>query len=363
MTSSSSFDPPQDDALQLASSPRTDELALDEPDDDDEADDDEALGLTQASDPAPAPLTLTVQASLAAEQRRLDVFLTAHTTLTRSQLRREVDEGRVLVNGALVKAGHKLRPGDLVRWSPCPPKPLALIPEAIPLDLLYQDEHLAVVNKPAGMVVHPSAGHDRGTLVHALLHHFKTLAPGSQAERPGIVHRIDKDTSGSLVITRTHEAHLHLSRLFATHTLTRRYHALVLDHGLADAGEFDTLHGRCPQDRMRFSGRVPRGKRALTRYRVLERFDQGVCLVECTLQTGRTHQIRMHFYEAGCPLLADALYGGRKSAHSALIDRQALHAHTLAFEHLDGRLIHTCAPYPQDFAQALERLRQGKRWR
>ena len=151
--------------------------------------------------------------------------------------------------------------------------------------------------------------------------------------------------------------------LFVSHDLVRRYHALVLDHGIADEGTFSTLHGRAPRDRFRFSSKVTKGKTAVTHYKTLERFTQGIALVECTLETGRTHQIRVHFFDANCALLGDPLYGGQKSANTKLIDRQALHAHTLDFKHLDGTLIQSHAPYPEDFAHALEALRAGKRWR
>lgn len=311
------------------------------------------------------PFEYEVEAEDPALDLRLDVFLAEHTeaTITRSQIKRCIDDGQVSVNGKTHKAGYRLRLGDLVRFDYAPPALINLTPQDIPLELLFEDEHLAIVNKPAGMVVHPSNGHPDHTLVNALLHRYAQLSPTDEPTRPGIVHRIDKDTSGSIVITRTKEAHLHLSKLFFEHDLDRRYHALVLDQGLEDQGSFDTLHGRDPKERMRFSTKVTRGKRAITHYRVLERFSQGIALVECTLQTGRTHQIRAHFYDAGCPLIGDQLYGGRSSANTKLIGRQALHARQLAFKHLDGSDVDTIAPYPADFANALDALDKGKRWR
>ena len=298
--------------------------------------------------------------------QRLDVFLTEQDEppLTRSQIKRCLDAGEVLVNDApATKAGYKLRAGDQITWDHAPPQPPDLIAQNLPLTFLHHDEHLAIVDKPAGMVVHPSFGHPNGTLVNALLYHLQALSSLNTPTRPGIVHRIDKDTSGALAITCTDEAHRHLAEKFRTHSIERTYHALVLDHGLPDHGTFDTLHGRDPRNRFRFTGNVERGKRAVTHYTVLERFDQGIALVECRLETGRTHQIRMHFFDAQCPLLGDQLYGGPATQNNRLIDRQALHAYTLGFTHLDGEELLTRAPYPEDFANALEALREGKKWR
>ena len=301
------------------------------------------------------------------EGLRLDLFLAEldEPPLTRSQVKRSLDAGEVSVNGERLKAGYRVRVGDEVRWEYKPPQAPNLKPQAIPLKFLYHDQDVAIVDKPAGLVVHPSRGHPDGTLVNALLHHLPSLSSGFQDEplRPGIVHRIDKDTSGALAITRTDRAQRHLAELFRAHEVERAYHALVLDQGLGDEGSFETLHGRDPRNRLRFSGEVARGKRAVTHYRALERFDQGCALVECRLETGRTHQIRMHFFEANCPLLGDTLYGGAATRDNRLIKRQALHAHTLGFEHLDGTPVHVTAPYPEDFAAALEALRAGKRWR
>ncbi len=297
---------------------------------------------------------------------RLDVFLTEQDDppLTRSQIKRCLGDGEVLINGqATTKAGYRLRQGDEIIWTHAPPQPPDLVAQNIPLTFLYHDEHLAIVDKPAGMVVHPSYGHPNGTLVNALLYHLNALSSLNTPARPGIVHRIDKDTSGALAITCTDEAHRHLAEKFRTHSIERTYHALVLDQGLDDSGTFSTLHGRDPRNRFRFTGEVEKGKHAITHYTVLERFHQGVALVECKLETGRTHQIRMHFFDANCPLLGDQLYGGPATQNNRIIDRQALHAYTLGFTHLDGTEILTEAPYPEDFAFALDALRQGKQWR
>ncbi|MFU8806909.1 MAG: RluA family pseudouridine synthase [Bradymonadaceae bacterium] len=299
------------------------------------------------------------------EGTRLDVFLAEQDDppLTRSQVRRALDRGEITVNSERVKAGYKLRGDDVIRWDYAPPPGPRAVPQDIPLTFLYEDEFLAVVDKPAGMVVHPSPGHPDGTLVNAILHHFERIATVGDELRPGIVHRLDKDTSGALVVTKTDPVHHHLAEQFREHTIDRVYHALVHGPGLAERGTFDTLHGRAPNHRIRFSGKVDKGRRAVTHFEVLERFDQGVCLVQCKLETGRTHQIRMHFFEANAPLLGDELYGGKVTSSTPLIARQALHAVLLGFEHLDGRRITCEAPYPADFAGALEALRAGKSWR
>jgi 23S rRNA pseudouridine1911/1915/1917 synthase len=298
--------------------------------------------------------------------QRLDVFLADQEDppLSRSQIKRCIDAGEVVVGQTAVKAGYVLRPGDIITWRHTSPAPLDLVAQDIPLTFLHLDEHVAIVDKPAGMVVHPAPGHPNGTLVNALLHHLAgALSPVGDAIRPGIVHRIDKDTSGALVISRTEAAHKHLLALFHNHDIERVYHALMPDRGLKDSGTFDTLHGRDPHDRVKFSSRVREGKRAVTHYTVLERFPQGAALVACQLETGRTHQLRVHFADHNCPLLSDPLYGDRATRSSPLIARHALHALTLGFRGLDGQMIRVQAPYPADFAAAVEALRAGKNWR
>lgn len=298
---------------------------------------------------------------------RLDIFLRDRDEPdeTRSQVKKRIDRGEVAVNGETApKAGVRLRAGDRVQWDFEPPREPELEAQEIPLDFLYEDEHLAVVEKPAGMVVHPAPGHPDGTLVNALLHHLDDLSGVGGELRPGIVHRIDKETSGALVVSKTDDAHHALQEQFRDHSIDRRYHAIVFGPGLDDSGTFDTYHGRAPGDRRRYSGDVDRGRRAVTHYRVLERHDSGTCLVECRLETGRTHQIRMHFYEANAPLLADSLYAGRSTSNAGVIDRQALHARSLAFDHPEsGERVAFESEYPDDFREALEQLRAGRDWR
>ncbi len=293
---------------------------------------------------------------------RLDVYLADQEDppISRSQVKRRVDAGEILVNGSVAKAGTWLRDGDEIEWTFAPAPQLSAEPEAIDLDILFEDPHVAIINKPAGMVVHPAIGHPSGTLVNAIMHHFTRLAATDNELRPGIVHRIDKDTSGAIAVTKSSAAHRHLSELFAKHDIDRTYHALVVGGGLPDEGTIDTLHGRHPKDRLRFTGSVHDGRRAVTHFTVLERFEKQAALVECRLETGRTHQIRMHFAERNAPLLADSVYAPKAVAQTKLIKRQALHAVTLGFLQLDGTRVLAEAPYPEDFARALAALRAGR---
>jgi 23S rRNA pseudouridine1911/1915/1917 synthase len=297
---------------------------------------------------------------------RLDRFLAAQGwPHSRAQIQRRIEAGEVSVNGRPARPAQKLRAGDRVRWRPPPPEPpQGLSPEAIPLAVLYEDAHLVVIDKPAGLVVHPAAGHPTGTLVHALLHHCPDLAGIGGERRPGIVHRLDKDTSGVLVVAKDEPTLRGLQALFAAHDLERRYQAIVAPAPSPSAGEWRTLHARHPRDRKRFSSKVTRGKPAVTRYRTLERLARGAAaLVEATLATGRTHQIRVHFRDHGYPVLGDPVYGRRPSDARVAevarsLGRQALHAGHLGFRHpITGHLLALDAPPPRDFADALAQLR------
>lgn len=283
--------------------------------------------------------------------------------LSRNQVRRSLDRGEIRVNGDVFKAGYSLREGDQIQWTWQPPVAIDLVAQDIPLDLLYEDEFVAIVNKPAGMVVHPAPGHPSGTLVNAIMHHFDDLPVIGNARRPGIVHRLDKDTSGALAVTKSDIGHQHLANLFKTHDIDRTYHAIAFGPGLPQQGTFSTLHGRDPNHRKRYTARVTHGRQAITHFNVLERFRDGACLVECRLETGRTHQIRMHLAEANAPILADPIYGGKAAQSAQIIDRLALHARTLGFLGADGTKVFCQAPYPLDFANALNDLRAGKSWR
>lgn len=304
----------------------------------------------------------------AGEGERLDRFLVAHfPEHSRSHLAEWIREGRVAVSGGAVKPGLALRAGWCVFVEPPDPPVADLVAEDLPLAVLSLDDALVVVDKPPGMVVHPGAGHARGTLVNGLIGRIGSLSPLGLPFRPGIVHRLDRDTSGVMVVARTEAAHLHLARQFAEHTVDRRYHALVWDHRLPDAGTISTLYGRHPTDRLRFSGRVRAGKAAVTHFRVLERLPP-FALVECRLDTGRTHQIRVHLSEAGCPLVGDETYGGRRRIDrpEALrrlgpelgLLRQFLHALRLGFVHptTGARLLFE-SPLPDDLMAVLTLLR------
>ncbi len=297
---------------------------------------------------------------------RLDQFLAGQKLpFSRSQLKRRIDDGEVTVNGEPAKPSRKLRAGDRIAFAPPPPAPVDLVAEPIPLSVLYEDSHLIVVDKPAGMVVHPAAGNPRGTLVNALLAHCTDLAGIGGELRPGIVHRLDKDTSGVLVATKDDATHAALAALFKKKDLLRLYDAVVAPPPRAPAGTIRTLYGRHPVQRKRFTGKLASGKPAITHYRVVERFGDRAALLECRLETGRTHQIRVHMTESGHPVLGDRTYGRspRDPWLRGLADRlgrQALHARVLRFRHpITGETIDASAPMPADMRALVEALRAG----
>jgi 23S rRNA pseudouridine1911/1915/1917 synthase len=268
----------------------------------------------------------------------------------------------VRVNGEACKPSRKLRAGDHVDVDPQPMRPDATAaPQDIPIGVLFEDDHLVVVDKPAGLCVHPSPGHRDGTLVNALLHRVGTLAGVGGRLRPGIVHRLDKDTSGVMVATKDDATHQGLSDQFRAHTVERRYVALVRG-AIASRGTHRTLYGRDPRHRLRFSARVRSGKPAVTHWRVLERL-RGAALVEARIETGRTHQVRVHLADLGHPVIGDRLYGGltgdeRIQAAARELGRQALHAATLSFVHpVTGARLAFASPLPDDVRRAVERLR------
>jgi 23S rRNA pseudouridine1911/1915/1917 synthase len=300
---------------------------------------------------------------------RLDLYLAKlRPELTRSRLKGMIEQGSVLLNGGATKPARKLRPGDVLDLTPEAVRPSRAVAERLPVSVLYEDADLIVVDKPAGMVVHPAGPLVSGTLVNALLDHCPDLQPIGGELRPGIVHRLDKDTSGALVVAKNEAALVGLQAQFKARTVEKRYLALV--HGVPpDEGSFDTLYGRHPRDRVRFTTRLraaPGVRRARLRFRVVQRF-AGVALVEVELLTGRTHQIRVQFADAGHPVLADAVYGGaRREARQVgspaalaadAIGRQALHAQLLAFNHPQtGKALRFEAKVPKDFGRALELL-------
>ncbi len=300
------------------------------------------------------------------EPIRLDQAVGALEGLTRSAAQRLIEEGLVTVDGAPQKASLKLKGGETVSVTVPPPEPARPAAETIPLEILYEDGDLVVVNKPAGMVVHPGAGNPGGTLVNALLGHCADLSGVGGELRPGIVHRIDKDTSGVLVVAKNDRAHRELSRQFKAHTIKRIYLALVFGSPKADKGRIESEIGRHPIDRKRMSGTARRGKRAVTHWQVAGRYP-GVTLLRLRLETGRTHQIRVHLSEAGHPLAGDAVYGGsgrlaaiRDQKLKALIrelGRQALHAKTLGFIHpTSGEYLEFDTELPPDMGRIIEYL-------
>ena len=292
--------------------------------------------------------------------------------LSRNRLQKLIDAGRVLVNGRAGKPSHKLKTGDRVVLSVPPRRATRLVAEARPLVIVHEDAHLLVLDKPAGEVVHPGAGVQGGTIVHALLHHAPAIATVGGEGRPGIVHRLDRDTSGLLVVAKTEEAYLALVEALRARTVKRVYLAIAWGDPGPSSGTIELPIGRDPKDRKRMAVvRGPAGKPARTHWRVRERFGLA-CLLECRLETGRTHQIRVHLQAIRHPVVGDPVYGGRvkkqlslRQSERSLADallrllrRQALHAAELEFVHpVTGEELRFRSEPPPDLQEALERLR------
>lgn len=290
---------------------------------------------------------------------RLDQALAALAGLSRSQARRWIDEGRVRVNDARVAASHRVQPGDLLEADVPDPRPSPLAPEATPLVVLYEDDDVVVIDKPAGMVVHPAPGHESGTLVNALLHHCADLAGVGGVLRPGIVHRLDRGTSGVLVAAKNDEAHRALAAQFHDHSVLRSYRALVRGVPGEDEGRVEKPIGRHPRDRKRMSVVTRRGRAAVTRWRMLRRYPHSDrSWLEVLPETGRTHQIRVHLASVGLPIVADPVYGRRGSTPvERELNRPALHAQLLGFTHpRTGARLRFEAPPPPDLQALLEKL-------
>jgi 23S rRNA pseudouridine1911/1915/1917 synthase len=305
--------------------------------------------------------TFMSQISLQADEtymdERLDKFLSAMLPdQSRSYLQKIIKDGNVLVNGEPKKSSYRLEDGDEVTADLPELKSPDIEPENIPLDILYEDDSILMVNKPKGMVVHPSAGHYTGTLVNAVLWHCQGQLSGiNGVSRPGIVHRIDKDTTGVLVVCKNDAAHNAVAAQLKEHSITRKYRAIV--HGVIkeDEGTVDAPIGRHPTERKKMASGVKNGKRAVTHYRVLERF-QGYTYVECQLETGRTHQIRVHMASIHHPLLGDTVYGPAKDSHH--LEGQTLHAMVLGLIHpVTGEYLEVEAPLPEYFENLLKKFR------
>lgn len=290
--------------------------------------------------------------------KRLDSFLAEKNTAnyTRSFIGKMIEENLVLYNGKPSKASTKIKTGDRIELFEKEPEPLAVKGEEIPLEIVYEDDDLMVINKPRGMVVHPAPGHTSGTLVNAVLSHAgESLSSINGVLRPGIVHRIDKDTSGLILVCKNDFSHKALAKQLEEHSITRRYHAICSGRLKEEQGTVSAPIGRDEKNRKQQAINYKHGKDAITHYRLLENL-QNASLLECRLETGRTHQIRVHMKSIGHPLLGDPLYGPKKNLYA--IKGQALHAMVLGFVHpRSGEYMEFSADYPEDFQKLLNKLR------
>ncbi|MBN2539157.1 MAG: RluA family pseudouridine synthase [Deltaproteobacteria bacterium] len=304
---------------------------------------------------------------------RIDIFLSRKDVfVTRSQVKRAVEKGQVLVTGIEVKPGYRLKNGDMIRVHTKEPEELDLAPEEIPLNIIYEDAHILVVNKPHGMVVHPAAGNRSGTLVNALLFHCGDLSGIGGVKRPGIVHRLDKNTSGLMVVAKSDKAHIGLAEQFKAHLVKKIYRVLVHGNMKGEEGTIDLSIGRHPVDRKKMSTSSRRGKESLTHWSVEERYHV-VTLLSVRIETGRTHQIRVHLNAIGHPVVGDAVYGNSKRTIEMIrntiqqvvlkkIRRQALHSSELCFSHpVTGNHMEFSSPLPDDMAQVCAELRASVR--
>lgn len=300
------------------------------------------------------------------QPKRLDLFLVnREREISRSALQRLIELGRIRINDQVVKASHKIKPGDRITMDVPKPEPLSIMGEAIPLEVLFEDESLLVLNKPPGIVVHPAPGNWTGTLVNALLHHFQTsggtISTIGGKERPGLVHRLDKETSGVMVITKTDTVHRALAAQFKHHTITRVYEALVWGVPKKGRGLIELAIGRDIKDRKKFSPRTTSPKESVTEYVVERRYGKAAAHVLLYPRTGRTHQLRVHLASLGHPILGDHTYGGRKvcTIDEVEIPRVMLHARTLAFTHpTTGKVADFTRVMPSDMERVMHALHQ-----
>lgn len=290
------------------------------------------------------------------EDQRIDRYLTEMLPeQSRSFFQKLIRDGFVMVNHIIVKVNYRLKTGDVLEIDIPDAVPTEIVPENIPLDILYEDEDLLIVNKPKGMVVHPAVGHSTGTLVNAIMYHCQGNLSGINGEiRPGIVHRIDKDTTGSLIICKNDEAHRNIAEQIKEHSVTRRYVGVVAGTFSEESGTVEGAIGRHPNDRKRMTINEKNGKPAVTHYRVLQTL-KGASFMEFELETGRTHQIRVHMASISHPLLGDTVYGNSKNPYK--LQGQALHARTIGFIHpTTGEYIEVSAPIPEYMTELVRKL-------
>lgn len=291
------------------------------------------------------------------EGERIDKCISNYLeSLSRSYIQKIIKDGKAYVNDAVVKANYKVKVDDKVQFEIPDCEEPDIPPQDIPLDILYEDKDILIVNKPKDMVVHPAPGHYEGTLVNAIMFHCKDELSGINGVlRPGIVHRIDKDTTGSIIICKNDEAHRKIARQLKEHSITRKYRAIVYGRIMEEEGTVNAPIGRHPTDRKKMAINEKNGKPAVTHYKVLERFDK-YTYIECQLETGRTHQIRVHMTSIGHPLLGDEVYGNAKCLFK--LEGQTLHAMTIGFIHpTTGEYVEYEAPLPEYFEHLLQILR------
>lgn len=300
----------------------------------------------------------TVTAEAEDAGTRADVFLAAKLGVSRSNMQKLLEDGRVKRGEKIIKANYKVRAGEMFVVDIPEPEPIEAVPENIPLDIIYEDDDVVVLSKARGMVVHPAPGNYTGTLVNALLYHCSNLSGINSAIRPGIVHRLDKDTSGIMIVAKNDAAHISLSQQIQSKTAVRTYLAVVRGNIKTDSGTIETQIARDKTDRKKMAVVKEGGRDAITDYEVLERFGK-YTLVRCKLRTGRTHQIRVHMEYLGYPLVGDPKYSPMKTPFG--IKGQALHSHTLEFTHpRTGERMKFEAPLPEDMHKIITRLHNGQ---
>ena len=292
------------------------------------------------------------------EGNRLDTFVSEHAGLSRNRVQKLIGAGLVLVEGKPARKNHALEPGEFVCWEIPPAPDEEVIAQAIPLKVVFEDEHLIVIDKPANMVMYPGPGHSSDTLLNALLSRYPDISGVGGKGRPGIFHRLDKGTSGLVAIARTEEAYLAMVEKMKNRLVERTYLALVVGSVSTDSGTIDAPMGRSRGNRKRMSVDQVAGRRAVSRFKVVDRFGQDFTVVEVSLETGRTHQIRVHFTHIGHPVVGDPEYSRGKSARQLGLDRQFLHACQLRFDHpFTGEALEFTSEIPEDLEDALTRLR------